>query len=143
MVVPPPPGSLISDDGEVYIPAPRPPVVQCPPKKRQGKRAGDAAVKPGKVSWIWGTKLVFFEARKADWLAASETNQTGKFYTKMAKLYTAKYGFHLADNEDFEFDVVDPPDWAANKVVNERLTPEETEFRQNFWNKCRDVSEMA
>jgi hypothetical protein len=37
----------------------------------------------------------------------------------------------LADEEDFEVDVADPPDWVANKVVNEVLTEEESTFRQS------------
>ncbi|KAJ7840329.1 hypothetical protein B0H14DRAFT_3458244 [Mycena olivaceomarginata] len=62
----------------------------------------------------------------------------GAFYTKMAKLYIIKYGCHLAADDDFAYDVADPPNWVANKVVNERLSPEETTFRQEYHTILRD-----
>jgi hypothetical protein len=84
--------------------------------------------------------LTFFEKRKDEWLAAVEGKKVGDFYSKMTKLYIVKYRRELADDEDFEVDVADPPDWVADKVVNERLTEEETAARQKFWNTCRSVS---
>jgi hypothetical protein len=85
-------------------------------------------------------KLKFFDARKDEWAVASQKKIAGEFYIKMAKLYTVKYRFLLDDDEDFECDVADPPDWVANKVVNEQLTPEETKLRQDYHAKLRDVS---
>ncbi|KAJ7786799.1 hypothetical protein B0H14DRAFT_3506384 [Mycena olivaceomarginata] len=133
-----PAGSLLSDRGEVYTPPTRPGVVRRGREKKARRKAGDPAAKPGKPSWVWGTKLKFFDARKDEWAVASRKKVAGEFYIKMAKLYTAKYGFLLDDDEDFECDVADPPDWVANKVVNERLTPEETKFRQDYHAKFRD-----
>ncbi|KAJ7194375.1 hypothetical protein B0H12DRAFT_1082447 [Mycena haematopus] len=119
------PGTLISDHGEVYTPPPRPDIVQFVREKRSRKKAGDMSAKPGKSSC------------EDEWVKASEARKTGEFYTKLARLYTAKYGFNLGDNEDFAVDVVDPPDWVANKVVNERLTAEEAASRQAYWKTCQ------
>ncbi|KAJ7264970.1 hypothetical protein B0H12DRAFT_1230603 [Mycena haematopus] len=40
--------------------------------QRRRERAGLPPVKPGKVSWVHGTKLAFFSAYKDDYLAAAE-----------------------------------------------------------------------
>jgi hypothetical protein len=135
-----PPGSLISDAGEEYILVARPVIVKRVHEKKGRCKAREEPGKPGRVSWVWGTKLMFFEKRKGDFVTVFEKKVAGDFYTKMTRLYTVKYGRELADDEDFEFDVADPPDWVANKVVNERLTPEETKFRNEWHSKFRDVS---
>ncbi|KAJ7740332.1 hypothetical protein B0H16DRAFT_1758051 [Mycena metata] len=132
-------GTLVSEFGDTYVPPTRSPIVHLEKAvKRARRKAGEPTGKPGKPSWVWGTKLTFFTARKNEWLVASQNNGSGGFYTKAAKLFAVKYGFELEDNEDFEFDVADPPDWVANKVVNERLSPEETAFRQKTHAKLRD-----
>jgi hypothetical protein len=109
-------------------------------RKKSRHKAGEEAAKPGKASWVWGTKLTFFEKRKDQWLQASENKTAGDFYTKVARLYAAKYGWDLDGDEDFEYDVEDPLDWVANKVVNERLTVEETKRWQKCHDTLRDVS---
>jgi hypothetical protein len=114
--------------------------VQRAKEKKPRRKQGDPPGKPGKPSWIWGTKLTFFERRKDEWLTAHEHKLAGAFYTKMAKLYIVKYSCHLGADEDFACDVADPPDWVANKIVNERLSPEETKFRQEYHTTLRDVS---
>jgi hypothetical protein len=58
----------------------------------------------------------------------------------LTKLYLMKYGYHVADDKDFEVDVADPPDWVANKVVNEELALEESTFRQDYYRKFCEVS---
>jgi hypothetical protein len=113
--------------------------VQREKEKRSRRKSGDPPGKRGPPSWVWGTKLRFFELRKDDYETASE-KVAGSFYTKMSKLYIVKYGYELGDDKDFAVDVADPPDWVANKVVNEKLTPEEEKFRQEFYTKLRDVS---
>jgi hypothetical protein len=132
------PGSLVSDTGEVWTPPARPPIVEREKPKRDRKKSGDP-MKPGRASWIWGTKLTFFERRKEAWLKAAEGKTSGDFYMKMAKLFFAKYGFDLLDNQDFEFDVVDPPDWVADKVVNVKLSQEEIKRRQQCYSKLKEV----
>jgi hypothetical protein len=115
-------------------------VVKRAKEKKQRKKAGEPSAKPGRVSWAWGTKFKFFDSRKNEWLLAHQKKTAGTFYTKMTKLFTVKYGWHLEDDEDFEVDVTDPPDWVANKVVNEQLTPEEEKYRQEFHTTFRTVS---
>jgi hypothetical protein len=86
-----PQGSIISERGDVYTPPPRPAIVQCRKPTRARRKAGEPAAKPGKASWVWGTKLMFLENRKEAWVKASEKKTAGdfysKFYSKMAKLY--------------------------------------------------------
>ncbi|KAJ7460127.1 hypothetical protein B0H11DRAFT_1691506, partial [Mycena galericulata] len=89
--------------------------------------------------WVWGTKHEFLSKRKSIWLAVVQDKTTGPFYTKMAKLFVLKYGYDLADDEDFEYDVEDPPDAAADIVVYEALAPEEAAFRTEYKKKLRAV----
>ncbi|KAJ7803805.1 hypothetical protein B0H14DRAFT_3486977 [Mycena olivaceomarginata] len=103
-----------------------PPLLKWEPKAR-----------PGKLSWIHGTKKVFFGRRKEEWLRESEAKRAGPFYTRMAKLYLKKYGYHLADDEDFAEDIEDPPDSAADEVVHEVMTEEEQVFRAKYLTKLR------
>ncbi|KAJ6478369.1 hypothetical protein C8R45DRAFT_934138 [Mycena sanguinolenta] len=95
------------------------------------KSRGFAASGPGRniTTWVHGTKKVFFERRKAEWIRESEKKNAGPFYTKMAKLFIKKYGRHIQDDQDLTEDVDDPPDDAADEVVHEVLTPEEQQFR--------------
>ncbi|KAJ7438839.1 hypothetical protein B0H11DRAFT_1634609, partial [Mycena galericulata] len=87
--------------------------------------------------WVWGTKHTFFSKRKNIWVKVAEDKSTGPFYTKMAKLFVLKYGYALADDEDFECDVEDPPDELADVVVHEALDPEEATFRSEYKKKLR------
>ncbi|KAJ7712788.1 hypothetical protein B0H16DRAFT_1479102, partial [Mycena metata] len=132
--LPPPPPT--GDDALAPHSA-RPPVVKWVKEKRGRHKKGEAKAAPGRQSWVWGTKLEFFSKRKAHWLKQAEDGQAGAFYTKMMKLYIKKYGYNLADDEDFEFDVADPPDEAANKVIHERLTAEEQDSRAKYTKNLR------
>ncbi|KAJ6549006.1 hypothetical protein B0H19DRAFT_1265778 [Mycena capillaripes] len=105
-------------------PVVRPPIIQRSKEKRPRHTKGAPKARPGKPSWVWGTKKVFFERRKDDWVRESEADRAGEFYTKVAKLYLKKYPWDLADNEDYAFDFEDPPDSAADEVVHEVLDPE-------------------
>ncbi|KAK7027581.1 hypothetical protein R3P38DRAFT_3190456 [Favolaschia claudopus] len=134
----PPPNSIVSKTGEIYVPPTRPAAVPRQKSKYVRRKKGEALKKPGKPGWIWGTKLEFFSSRKDEWLAAVEKNTTGDFYRKMAKLYTWKYGFDLKDEHDFECDVEDPPDWLADHVANEKLSAAETTRRQDCHEKIRE-----
>ncbi|KAJ7074819.1 hypothetical protein B0H15DRAFT_806620 [Mycena belliarum] len=99
--------------------APPPPrIIQRVVEKRPRHKKGEPPAKPGKVGWIWGTKLAFFEKRKDKWLlVAAKKDDAGKFYTQMAKLFLLKYGA-IDDNEDLEWDVDDPNDEEADVVVD-------------------------
>ncbi|KAJ7102034.1 hypothetical protein C8R44DRAFT_887810 [Mycena epipterygia] len=96
---------------------------------RLDKGTCEVKAKPGKKSWVHGTKLLFFERRKDKWIAAVEASQPGLFYTKMAHLFILKYGHSIKDSEDLVEDIEDPPDLEADNVVNEVLTPEEARSR--------------
>ncbi|KAJ7264466.1 hypothetical protein B0H12DRAFT_1068719 [Mycena haematopus] len=139
----PPLGSLISENGEVYSRPPQPAIVRREKEQRTRRKNGEPVGKRGKVSWVWGTKLRFLESRKDAWVAATQQKTVGEFYTRIAKLYVVKYGMDLKDDEDFACDVADPPDWVANKVVNERLSVEETKARQDFHTKLRERQRLG
>ncbi|KAJ7721224.1 hypothetical protein B0H14DRAFT_3625045 [Mycena olivaceomarginata] len=113
-------------DGPPAAPA----VITVVKKKISRHRKGEPKARPGKLSWIHGTKKVFFGRRKEEWLRESEAKRAGPFYTRMAKLYLKKYGYHLADDKDFAEDIEDPPDSAAGEVVHEVMTEEEQRIGQ-------------
>ncbi|KAJ7745168.1 hypothetical protein B0H14DRAFT_3514592 [Mycena olivaceomarginata] len=131
-------GSIISETGEVYTPPPRPVIVKRAREKKARRKSGDPPAKPGKVGWAWGTKLQFFDKRKDEWATTHNEKRAGDFYTTLTKLYLVKYGYHVADDEDFEVHMADPPVWVANKVVNEELAPEESTFRQDYYQKFHE-----
>jgi hypothetical protein len=106
---------------------------------RRRHRTGEPKEKPGKTSWVYGTKLKFFEARRDKWLAATDDSKTGAFYTRMARLYTLKYGYNLGDNEDLAVDIEDPPDEEADRVVNELVDEEVAIDRAKHFKKLREV----
>ncbi|KAJ7165444.1 hypothetical protein C8R43DRAFT_946136 [Mycena crocata] len=110
---------------------------QKPARRRHRKTDGEKGT-PGKLSWVWGTKLVFFEARKDKWLQAEESKGgAGEFYTMMARLYMLKYPDGMADDEDLERDIPDPPDALAKRVVNSREAPEVVKARAKDHQRIR------
>jgi hypothetical protein len=116
-----------------------PAVITTVKEKRPRHRKGEAKAKPGKKSWVHGTKLKFFASRKEQWLRVSEEGRTGDFYQKMGKLYVLKYGYLLADDQDLAHDVEDPSDAAAEIVVHETLSPEEQKFRTEYQKTLKSV----
>ncbi|KAJ7049327.1 hypothetical protein C8F01DRAFT_1265521 [Mycena amicta] len=100
-------------------------------------KKGEPKARPGKASWVYGTKKVFFSKRKDDWLREAEAGRASQFYLKMAKLYILKYGRELADDQDFAFNMEDPPDDAADLVVHQVLTAEEEASRAAFLQTLR------
>jgi hypothetical protein len=86
--------------------------------------------------------LVFFSKRKEEWLREFEAKRSGVFYSKMAKLYIKKYGRHLNDDQDLEFDIPDPTNDAADEVVHEVLDEAEEKFRAEHLKTLRGVSEI-
>jgi hypothetical protein len=114
----------------------------APEAKKRRHRAGESKEKPGKVSWVHGTKLKFFEGRKPQWLSSTEAGKSGPFYTKMARLYTLKYGYELKDHEDLAEDIADPPDEEADRVVNEILEEGVAQARAAHFKKLREVCEI-
>ncbi|KAJ7024591.1 hypothetical protein C8F04DRAFT_1270131 [Mycena alexandri] len=100
-------------------------------QKRNRRKKGDAGLKPGKQSWIFGTKLVFFAARAQEWKDANANGNLGlgEFYTKMTNLYALKYGYEMADHEDLAEDKPDPTDPDAEILGSADLTEEEAAER--------------
>ncbi|KAJ7430015.1 hypothetical protein B0H11DRAFT_2264458 [Mycena galericulata] len=102
-----------------------------PRRKRVRKKVG---VKPGKISWIHGTKETFFASRTKEWTAAMAQGQValGKFYTKVTNLYVLKYGYDLADDEDLDEDTPDPTDPDAIIPGSDKLSKEEADKRTEY-----------
>ncbi|KAJ7030501.1 hypothetical protein C8F04DRAFT_1263801 [Mycena alexandri] len=100
-------------------------------QKRNRRKKGDAGLKPGKQSWIFGTKLVFFAARAQEWKDANANGNLGlgEFYTKITNLYALKYGYEMADHEDLAEDKPDPTDPDAEILGSADLTEEEAAER--------------
>lgn len=120
-------------------PPPRPAFVTTLKAKPARHQKGAPKARPGKLSWVHGTKKKFFERRKEDWLRESEEKRVSAFLTKMAKLFIKKYGRDIRDDQDLAEDVADPPDEAANEVVHEVLTEEEQAFRADHLKTLRSV----
>ncbi|KAJ7736962.1 hypothetical protein DFH07DRAFT_966643 [Mycena maculata] len=127
---------LLNMDAAWTLP-PHPRIVKRPKEKSVRHKKGEAKRAPGKLSWVWGTKKVFFEKRKDAWLCHAEKKDSGVFYTKIAKLFVLKYGYDLGDDKDFEVDVEDPPDEAAEMVMHEILPEGEGERRSAYKKNLR------
>ncbi|KAJ7793232.1 hypothetical protein B0H13DRAFT_1935517, partial [Mycena leptocephala] len=103
---------------------------------RRRLREGLPPVKPGKVGWVHGTKLMFFQSHKDDFLAAVEIKETGTFYSRIAQLYLKTYRYNtpwdggLEDGQDVADDV-DP-----NEDVDS-LPAEEGETRAEYFKVLR------
>ncbi|KAJ7864264.1 hypothetical protein B0H14DRAFT_2574477 [Mycena olivaceomarginata] len=104
--------------------------------RRRRERAGLPPVKPGKPSWVHGTKLVFFQAFKDDFLAAAEIKATGPFYSRVGQLYLDKYGYHTAWNDDLP-DGEDVADDVDPDEDVDSLDPEEADFRAAYFKQLR------
>ncbi|KAJ7787819.1 hypothetical protein B0H14DRAFT_2628964 [Mycena olivaceomarginata] len=93
------------------------------------KRVRKTGRKPGKVSWVHGTKEVFFRTRAEDWQTAKRLSQekVSKFYDDITNLYIQKYGYDMKDDEDLEEDVPDPTD--PNAQSADVLDKEEADHR--------------
>ncbi|KAJ7855819.1 hypothetical protein B0H13DRAFT_2357662 [Mycena leptocephala] len=143
LMPPPPPRDPTPPLRDPTPPAP-PTIVKSGKGKIKPRRhkKGEEKQAPGKESWVHGTKLVFFERRKAEYLQVAEMTASGDkgtmslFYTKMTRLYLLKYGYNLADDEDLAVDVEDPADEEANMVVNER-TSDKTDTRAQYFKTTR------
>ncbi|KAJ7779982.1 hypothetical protein B0H16DRAFT_1711211 [Mycena metata] len=95
--------------------------------------------KPGKISWIHGTKATFFESRAVDWAAAQKGGsfQVGQFYDNISSLYLQKYGYNMKDEDDLAEDVPDPTDPQARDADAATLTQEEADRRSKIYKELR------
>jgi hypothetical protein len=96
------------------------------------------AKKPGKVSWIHGTKLKLFSSRVNEWKEENEKGHAAVsvFYKKITNLYFLKYGYDMKDDEDLAEDIEDPTDPDATIPGSEGLSEEEA-------NKCSELTETV
>ncbi|KAK7050136.1 hypothetical protein R3P38DRAFT_3173198 [Favolaschia claudopus] len=99
--------------------------------EKRRKRAGKKPAKPGKVGWVHGTKLAFFEGMREDYIAALETKRPGKFYTAAAHAYLKKYGYNTPWEGDLEEDEEVAADVDPDEDVDS-LSPEEGELRAKY-----------
>ncbi|KAJ7603377.1 hypothetical protein DFH06DRAFT_1350237 [Mycena polygramma] len=122
--------------------APRPAVARAPrtavaagkgPAIKRSRRKGNGK-KPGKESWIHGTKLRFLAQFVDEWRAAHEKGIVflGRFYTKVANLFILKYGYFMKDTEDLEEDTNDPTDPDEKIPGAEDLSEEEAAERSEI-----------
>ncbi|KAJ7602938.1 hypothetical protein DFH06DRAFT_1152384 [Mycena polygramma] len=104
---------------------------KAPVRRRSRKHEGKTR---GKLPWIHGTKLAFFEGRRAAWAAAKEQGSTAlsTFYMDVRNLYLLKYGYKMGDNEDLETDVEDPTNPNARDPTAEGLSEEEAAERSAY-----------
>ncbi|KAJ7098189.1 hypothetical protein B0H15DRAFT_1009918 [Mycena belliarum] len=112
------------------------------PSKKAAKRAAkgrrnrkNVGKKPGKDSWVNGTKLAFFERYKQRWELAGDN--PGPFYSEMAKRFILKYGWDSCYSErgfDLDTDTPDPTDKDLEGLVSPE---EEVEDRTEYYYHLR------
>lgn len=103
-------------------------------KKKGSENSGKTA---GRSSWVKGSKLTFFEARKQEFLDSQEAGGSapGNFYHKMARMFFIRWGWALPPKEDgpvleepSEGCAVGPVDWGDvddNERARRRKTYED------------------
>lgn len=110
--------------------------------ERRRLRLGLPPVKPGKIGWVHGTKLTFFEGFREEFLAAAEIGRTGAFYSGMAKKYLQKYGYNTPWEGDLEDGQTVADDVDPDQDINS-LSKEEGEERAEYYTKLRGVSKRC
>ncbi|KAJ6448418.1 hypothetical protein C8R47DRAFT_1231038 [Mycena vitilis] len=103
---------------------------------RKRARQGLPPVKRGTIPWVNGTKQVFFEGFKDQYLAAAEMKDTGSFYDLAADEYLKVYGYNTPWKGDL------PPGEKVASDVNPDedvncLTVEEGEKRAVYFKQLR------
>ncbi|KAJ7456315.1 hypothetical protein B0H11DRAFT_2244232 [Mycena galericulata] len=83
---------------------------------RRRERAGLAPTKPGKVGWVHGTKLPFFQEHEKAFGTAAELKTTSAFYHKIGQLYLDKYGYNTPWDGDLETGRMLPTTWTRTKM---------------------------
>jgi hypothetical protein len=93
---------------------------------------------------VHGTKLELFKSFKSDFLAAAEVKRTGAFYSRIAQMYLAKYGYNTPWDGDLEegqtvADDVDP-DEDVNNLSVEEATARAEYYKQVWGVGCHDCA---
>lgn len=96
----------------------------------------------GRPSWVSGTKLTFMERYVADWQKATDTSlaAAGHFYTKVAKGFIKKYGWHFDRWTDKDCPDPDPESTDDDDDDQEGLSDDEILKRQKYYRDMRGVS---
>jgi hypothetical protein len=110
--------------------------------ERRRVRLGLPPVKPGKIGWVHGTKLTFFEGFKDQFLAAAEIKDTGGFYSRVAQKYLDIYGYNTPWEGDLEDGQEVADDVDPDEDVN-TLPQEVGEERADYYVKLRGVSKLS
>lgn len=94
----------------------------------------------GRPSWVSGSKLIFLERYAADWQKATDSSlvAAGHFYTKVAKHFIKKYGWHFDRWVDKE--CPDPDPETIDDDDQEELSDDEVAKRQKYFRDIRGVS---
>ncbi|KAF7969798.1 hypothetical protein HWV62_25977 [Athelia sp. TMB] len=102
------------------------------------KNAGGSS-KPGKKSWISGTKARFLQSHNEAWVSATNrgSDAARSFYSDVTKLWIKKYGWHFDRNGDLEEDTPDPTQESLLEP-EEAVDDEEAERRKEYYSKMRE-----
>ncbi|KAJ7163417.1 hypothetical protein C8R43DRAFT_946862 [Mycena crocata] len=106
-------------------------------EKKVRTRVRKTGKKPGKESWIHGTKLKFSGSRSPAFKSAKAlgVKHVTKFYTDVTNLYLQKYPANMEDDEDLEEDEPDPVD--PNAPLPLTTTKEEAEEQSQLFDFVR------
>jgi hypothetical protein len=107
---------------------------------RKREREGKAEVKPGRIGWVRGTKLVFFRGFQDDFIQAAEISkvEAGKFYDNVTAQYLKKYGYNTPYDGDLRDDQDVASDVDEDEDVN-TLPAEEGEVRSAYYDEVRTI----
>jgi hypothetical protein len=107
------------------------------------KKASSSSKTAGRTSWVKGSKLVFLEAHRSEFLKAQEAggDATGRFYSKIAQLFLLKYGYNHPIESDIDGQHEDPSDNHAATVLDfSALDGEEKACQTAIYNGLQVVS---
>lgn len=95
----------------------------------------------GRPTWVSGSKLIFLSQYADDWQRCTDTGpvQAGIFYTKVAKRFIKKYGWHFDQWTDKECPDPDPAT-INNDDSQDGLSTEEIAKRHKYYSQIRNVN---
>ncbi|KAJ7042311.1 hypothetical protein C8F04DRAFT_1252282 [Mycena alexandri] len=105
---------------------------------RKRAREGLPPAKPGRTSWVHGSKVAFMDGFKDDYLKAAELGKVhaGRFYDDVSDAYLKKYGYKLAFTDDLPEGEDVAEDVDEDEDVN-TLSPEEALARSAHFDELR------
>ncbi|KAF7968490.1 hypothetical protein HWV62_30447 [Athelia sp. TMB] len=102
----------------------------------------DPNVKPGKKSWVSGTKASFLQSHNSAWVSATGRggDAAGAFYTQVTKLWVKKYGWYFDQEKDLDEDTPNPTAESLlepEEVVDDEEAEKRNEYFQSMRNRIR------